>query len=111
MTNQESTTQASESQESSRSKSSGKRKAIFKRSKPEGSSEDPPKSAGASDDQTLREASELMPNGERDPQIVVRIQERAYWLFQAGGFKHGHDLEHWLEAERQVAASSDPRAA
>lgn len=101
MTNQESTTQASESQESSRSKS-GKRKAIFKRSKPEGSSEDPPKSAGA---------SELMPNDERDPLMVVRIQERAYWLFQAGGFKHGHDVEHWLEAERQVAASSDPRAA
>ena len=101
MTNQESTTQASESQESSRSKS-GKRKAIFKRSKPEGSSEDPPKSSGA---------SELMPYDERDPQMVVRIQERAYWLFQAGGFKHGHDLEHWLEAERQVAASSDPRAA
>jgi len=110
MTNQESTTPASESQESSRSKS-GKRKAIFKSSKPEGSSEDPPKSAGASDDQSLRKASELMPNGERDPQMVVRIQERAYWLFQAGGFKHGHDLEHWLEAERQVAASSDPRAA
>lgn len=110
MTNQESTTQASESQESSRSKS-GKRKAIFKRSKPEGSSEDPPKSAGASDGQSLREASELMPNGERDQQMVIKIQERAYWLFQAGGFKHGHDVEHWLEAERHVAASSDPRAA
>lgn len=110
MTNQESTTQASGSQESLRSKS-GKSKAIFKRSKPERSSEDSPKSAGASDDQSLREASDLMPNGERDPQMVIKIQERAYWLFQAGGFKHGHDLEHWLEAERQVAASSDPRAA
>jgi hypothetical protein len=111
MTNQESTTQASESQESSRSKS-GKRKAIFKRSKTEGSSGDPAKSVGASDEQSLRKASsESVPNGERDPQTVMRIQERAYWLFQAGGFKHGHDLEHWLEAERQVAESSDLTAA
>jgi DUF2934 family protein len=48
---------------------------------------------------------------EQDPQIFVKIQERAYWLFQAAGFKHGHDLEHWLEAERQVTGSSDRQAA
>jgi hypothetical protein len=28
-------------------------------------------------------------------------------LFEAAGRQHGHDLEHWLEAERQIAGSSD----
>lgn len=41
------------------------------------------------------------PSSERD----VKIRERAYLLFEACGCQHGHDLEHWLEAERQVATS------
>lgn len=92
MTDQDST--GSESQEESSRSKSGRRKAIFKRSKTEGSSGYP-----------------LTPVGALDPQMFARIQERAYWLFQADGFKHGHDLEHWLEAERQVAGNSDLRAA
>ena len=43
----------------------------------------------------------------RDPQIIARIQQRAYRLFEAGGCNHGHDLEHWLEAERQIRGSSE----
>ena len=30
------------------------------------------------------------------------IRQRAYALFEAHGCEHGHDVEHWLEAEAQV---------
>jgi hypothetical protein len=30
------------------------------------------------------------------------IRKRAYALFESHGCEHGHDLEHWLEAEAQV---------
>jgi hypothetical protein len=38
---------------------------------------------------------------------MAKIRQRAYGLFEAAGREHGHDLEHWLEAERQVTGSSD----
>ena len=31
-----------------------------------------------------------------------RIAKRAFLLYEESGFRHGNDLEHWLEAERQV---------
>ncbi|MDH5562870.1 MAG: DUF2934 domain-containing protein [Nitrospirota bacterium] len=31
-----------------------------------------------------------------------RLAERAYELFVQRGYEHGHDLEDWLEAERQI---------
>jgi hypothetical protein len=31
-----------------------------------------------------------------------RIAERAFLLYAEGGFQHGHDLDHWLEAEREI---------
>lgn len=31
-----------------------------------------------------------------------RIAELAYLLYERSGFQDGKDLEHWLEAERQV---------
>lgn len=30
------------------------------------------------------------------------IRALAYQLFCECGYEHGHDVEHWLEAERQV---------
>jgi len=33
-----------------------------------------------------------------------RIAELAYVLYERSGFQNGKDLEHWLEAERQVKA-------
>lgn len=33
-----------------------------------------------------------------------RIAELAYVLYERSGFQDGKDLEHWLEAERQVKA-------
>jgi DUF2934 family protein len=38
----------------------------------------------------------------RDP-IVEAIARRAYELFLARGEQHGHDLDDWLEAEREFA--------
>ena len=31
-----------------------------------------------------------------------KIEERAYELWLAGGCAHGNDLDHWLQAEREV---------
>jgi Protein of unknown function (DUF2934) len=30
------------------------------------------------------------------------IRKRAYQLFELHGCQHGHDMEHWLEAEAEV---------
>jgi hypothetical protein len=38
---------------------------------------------------------------------MARIQQRAYQLYEAGGCEQGRELEHWLEAERQIAGTSD----
>jgi hypothetical protein len=37
--------------------------------------------------------------------VYTQIRERAFQLFQSHGSKHGHDLQDWLRAERQVMAS------
>jgi Protein of unknown function (DUF2934) len=36
-----------------------------------------------------------------------RIAELAYILYERSGFQDGKDLEHWLEAERQVKGVRD----
>ena len=33
-----------------------------------------------------------------------QIQDRAFAIFEKRGSKHGHDLQDWLRAERQVMA-------
>jgi hypothetical protein len=46
------------------------------------------------------------------PKLVVatravghdEIALRAYELFLASGFQHGHDIDHWLQAERELNA-------
>jgi hypothetical protein len=35
------------------------------------------------------------------------IGDRAFALWQDGGCRHGHDLDDWLEAERQLRATAD----
>jgi hypothetical protein len=37
---------------------------------------------------------------------VVAVAELAHQLFVARGGTHGHDLDDWLEAERQLLAST-----
>ena len=41
---------------------------------------------------------------EGQESLHQRIADRAYILYEQSGFQHGNDLEHWLEAERQVKA-------
>jgi DUF2934 family protein len=38
-----------------------------------------------------------------------RIAQRAYELYQAGGCEPGREVEHWLEAERQLEAEQRGR--
>jgi hypothetical protein len=44
-----------------------------------------------------------------------RVAERAYELYCEGGCEDGHDLEHWLQAEAElaqaVAMRNEPEAA
>jgi len=35
-------------------------------------------------------------------QLHQQIAVRAYLLYEQSGFQNGHEVEHWLEAERQV---------
>ncbi len=35
---------------------------------------------------------------------VDRIRERAYFIFEGGGRQQGHDVDHWLRAEVEIAA-------
>jgi hypothetical protein len=83
---------------------SAKGKAVYKRGKSDASSR-------KAEEPTGGDATEAAENhgsiDAQDPHVVARIQQRAYWLYEAGGFEHGHDLEHWLEAERQVRGLSD----
>jgi hypothetical protein len=39
---------------------------------------------------------------EDHEQLHQQIAERAYILYERSGFQDGNDLEHWLEAERQI---------
>ena len=107
MTERESVPQVREGQGAATGKG-GKRKAVIKRSKADGpSQQQEPRVEGhrSALPQPIPEKS--AERVERDPQLVARIQQRAYVLFEAGGFEHGHDLEHWLEAERQITGSFD----
>ncbi len=31
-----------------------------------------------------------------------RIAERAYGIWEASGYPHGHDHQHWFQAEREL---------
>lgn len=42
------------------------------------------------------------PEKPNAPQLQQEIEQLAYTLFCQCGYEHGHDLEHWTEAERRV---------
>jgi hypothetical protein len=44
---------------------------------------------------------------QKSGQTRERIAQRAYALYEAGGYEQGRALEHWLEAEREVAGDND----
>jgi hypothetical protein len=86
----------------------GKGKAIIKRGKTEAPSRQPePASESRRSESRQPPARVSGGEGERDPQMIANIRQCAYGLFEASGHQHGHDLEHWLEAERQITGSSD----
>lgn len=41
-----------------------------------------------------------------DPALQRLIAERAYQLYQMRGGAHGHDLDDWLAAEREIMATT-----
>lgn len=46
------------------------------------------------------------------PEMVKLIQARAHELFEQRGREEGHDLDDWLQAEREVTqASAEAKAA
>lgn len=51
---------------------------------------------------TKRRAQTQEPEQTTSEQLQEQIRELAYALYCQCGYEHGHDLEHWLEAERRV---------
>jgi Protein of unknown function (DUF2934) len=47
---------------------------------------------------------------EAHEQLHQQIAERAYTLYEQSGFQDGNDVEHWLEAERQIKGLYDQAA-
>lgn len=43
--------------------------------------------------------------------IRDKIEQRAYELYELGGYEHGHDVEHWLRAEQEVLAQASSGSA
>jgi Protein of unknown function (DUF2934) len=87
-----------------------KGKAIIKRGKTADTSsrqQDAQQAPADSRRSEARQADESGAEEIRDPQMIAKIQQRAYGLFEASGCEHGHDLEHWLEAERQITGTSN----
>jgi Protein of unknown function (DUF2934) len=35
------------------------------------------------------------------------VARRAHELYRADGCEHGHDIDHWLQAEREVRRAAD----
>ena len=104
MTEPESMTQVRE--EAARGKG-GKGKTIVKRPKTETPSrQEAPVESRQSQDKPP-EAEGSSGGNTRDVQTIAKIQERAYRLFEERGREHGHELEHWLEAEREITGPSD----
>jgi len=107
MTEPDSAMQIRAVSEATRSKA-GKAKSVIKRGKAGTPSREQPEEVGGRGE-AIRQpdpgVSPATPSG--DPHLMARIQQRAYVLFKACGCEHGHDLEHWLEAERQITGSPD----
>ena len=49
---------------------------------------------------------------EKKPSIEQQIQQRAYKLYEQRGRTDGHDLEDWLQAEREISGkqANEPAA-
>ena len=45
-----------------------------------------------------------------DDGLAQAVSEAAYYLAEARGFESGHELEDWIQAERQVVGTNNPGA-
>ena len=55
----------------------------------------------------LAPAAGSAPNAELEEQV----RQRAYQLYEQRGCEHGHDVEDWLMAERELRGPEVPQAA
>ena len=62
--------------------------------KPSSGSKSPSQDSGSQDDTTKDDFS--------GPEFYARVARKAYGFFERRGADHGHDVEDWLEAEREV---------
>jgi len=85
----------------------GKGKTIVKRAKTETPLRQEATVESRQSQERPEEAEASSGGDTRDLQTIAKIQERAYRLFEERGREHGHELEHWLEAEREIAGPSD----
>lgn len=46
--------------------------------------------------------SPVAPPANRQISLEEKIRARAYQLYCESGYQEGHEIEHWLEAERQI---------
>jgi len=53
-----------------------------------------------------RPASQPNDDRRQPDQAQPMIAHRAYELYEQRGHRHGHDLEDWLEAERQILSEA-----
>ena len=54
---------------------------------------------------SVQKATGETPRETQGGDVYRRIEERAFLLYAEGGFQHGHDLDDWLEAEREFKES------
>lgn len=43
-------------------------------------------------------------------ELIERIRERAYHLWEAEGCEHGRDMEYWCRAEAEISGASSAEA-
>lgn len=46
----------------------------------------------------------VTPAASVSPEVAKRISQRAYELAERRGFEPGHEIEDWLQAEREIEA-------
>ena len=54
---------------------------------------------------TIQNIAQLKENFLGDDQVQEMISNRAFEIFLARGSEHGHDLEDWFHAEKEVLSS------
>ena len=58
--------------------------------------------------ETTRQSAVADVSRKQTPQITFeQVAQRAYLLWHARGYQHGHHLEDWLKAEQELKAQSN----